>query len=143
MSGWDAQAAMSTAASLEGVDPAAIVAIGSSIGADGAPDACAWLDKQGAGSCWGALSLSPAGYMGIPYAEAVRDLGQYLPPAAAWCLADENEIDRCNTAADSGNPAFRAIEIPGSGHGTMLLRPGLDPLPMQLILDFLSETAGQ
>lgn len=139
----DAQAAMLTATTLEGADPGRIAAIGSSIGADGAADACAWLNTQPNGTCRGALSLSPGEYMNIPYAQAVRDLGQADPPATAWCLADRAEIAICNRAAGSGNPAFRAVEIPGAGHGTMLLSRELEPLPMQLILDFLDEAIGQ
>jgi hypothetical protein len=138
----DSQAAMLKATELEGVDPARIVAIGSSVGADGAPDGCFWLNEQKPGSCQGALSLSPGSYMNIPYPDAVRNLGGSVPLAAAWCLADPEEIAICNTAAEVDNPAFRAIEIPNGQHGNMLLRPGLDPLPMQLILDFLAETVG-
>lgn len=139
----DAQAAMQTALTLEGVDPTRIAAIGSSIGADGAPDACAWLNEQTPGSCKGALSLSPGGYMDIPYPDVVQQLGENQPPVAAWCLADETEIGICNAASNSGNTVFRAIEIPGGGHGNLLLRPNLNPLPMKLILDFLEETVGK
>jgi dienelactone hydrolase len=139
----DAQAAAATAVTLDGVDPTRIVFIGSSIGADGAVDGCAWLAENQPGACQGTLSLSPGDYLNLPYSRAVQTLGAVQPPIPAWCLADEAEIGLCNRAAGAGNPAFRAIEIPGGGHGNMLLRPGLDPLPMQLILDFLSETIGQ
>jgi len=136
----DAQAAMQTAASLEGADPTRIVAIGSSVGADGAPDACAWLNEQTPGSCQGALSLSPGGYMNIPYTEVVTTLGSYAPPVAAWCLADENEFGICQAAETAGNSAYRDFQVTGGSHGNRLLRPALDPLPMQIILDFLAET---
>lgn len=139
----DAQAAMQTALALEGVDPTRIVTVGSSIGSDGAPDACALQNQKQPGSCAGALSLSPGSYMGIPYTDVVRQLGENQPPVAAWCLANEAEIGICNAASETGNTAFRAIEIPGGGHGNMLLRPNLDPLPMKLILDFLAQTVGQ
>ena len=142
--GWllDAQAAMQTAATLEGVDPTQIAAIGSSIGADGAPDACAWMNEQTPGSCQGALSLSPGGYLNIPYPVPVQTLGENQPPVAAWCLASENEIGICESAQVVGNPAYQIFMIPGGQHGNMLLRPNLDPLPMQIILDFLVETVG-
>lgn len=138
----DAQAAMQTAAALEGVDPTKIVAIGSSIGADGAPDACFWLNEQTPGSCQGALSLSPGSYLDIPYPVAVQTLGEDQPATAAWCLADESEFGICEATEMSGNPAYQDFMIPGGSHGNMLLRPDLDPLPMQLILDFLAETVG-
>jgi len=136
----DAQAAMQTALTLPDVDPTRIVAIGSSIGADGAADGCAWLNEQQAGACQGALSLSPGGHLGLSYPAVVRQLGQSQPPAAAWCLADEAEIGICDKAANAGNPAFRAIKITGGGHGNYLLRPNLDPLPIQILLDFLVQT---
>ncbi len=138
----DAQAAMQTATTLEGVDPTKLVAIGSSIGADGAPDACAWLNEQQPGSCQGALSLSPGSYLGIPYPEAVQDLGENQPPVAVWCLADDTEIGICESAEAVNNPAYQTFMIPGGSHGNRLLRPDLDPLPMQIILDFLAETVG-
>ncbi|MFH1524784.1 MAG: hypothetical protein ABIF04_07440 [Chloroflexota bacterium] len=136
----DAQAAMLEASQLEGVDPTQIVAIGSSIGADGAPDACFWLNEQKPGSCKGALSLSPGGFLKIPYPVAVLTLGKNQPPVAAWCLADETEFGVCESAEMVDNPEYMDFMIPGGGHGNMLLRPGLEPLPMQTILDFLSAT---
>ena len=71
--------------------------------------------------------------------EAVGVLGELTPPVPAWCLADSNEIGMCNLAATAGNTVFRAIEIPKGDHGQMLLRPDLAPLPMQVILDFLTQ----
>jgi hypothetical protein len=138
----DAQAAMQTAAGLEGADATKIVAMGSSVGADGAPDACAWLNEQTPGTCKGALSLSPGNYMDIPYPVAVHGLGQNQPPVAAWCLADEKEFAICEMAEGAGNPVYRDFRIVAGQHGTLLLRPDLEPLPMQIILDFLTETVG-
>jgi hypothetical protein len=140
--GWlkDAQAAILKARELEGVDPQRIVAIGSSIGADGVPDGCKFLNDQFPGSCLGALSLSPGGYLTIPYTTIVSEMGKATPPTAAWCLADEKEFEICSTAEGAGNAAYKDFKIQGGGHGNMLLSPDLDPLPMQLILEFLDET---
>ncbi len=134
----DAQAAMETARGLAGVDPTRVAAIGASIGADGAPDGCAWLNEQYPGSCRGALSLSPGGYLGLPYADVVGGLGDSDPATAAWCVADETEYTVCETAASSGNGAYQSFKVPGGSHGNRLLEPELEPLPMQLILDFLA-----
>ncbi len=138
----DAQAALQTAKGLEGVDPTRLATIGSSIGADAAADACAWLNDETSGSCQGALSLSPGGYLNIPYLDAVKNLGENDPPTAAWCLADENEIGLCEAAEEAGNTAYRTILVTGGSHGNRMLAPELDPLPAQLILDFLAETVG-
>ena len=134
----DAQAAMETARDLEGVDPSRVAAIGSSIGADGALDGCAWLNEQHPGSCQGALSFSPGGYLGIPYPETVGELGGNDPATTAWCVADESEYAVCEAAKAAGNSAYQSYEVPGGSHGNRLLNPELEPLPMQLILDFLA-----
>jgi hypothetical protein len=133
----DAQAAVSKAAELDGVDPAKIITIGSSIGADGAADACFWINEQKPNSCMGALSLSPGGFLGIPYNQAVKKLGEEQQPKAAWCLADASEIGMCNMAKNAENPEFRAIEIANGHHGNFLLVKQAEPSTMQTILDFI------
>ncbi len=141
--GWlqDAQAAMLKARELEGVDPQRIVAMGSSIGADGAPDGCLFVNQQFPDTCQGSLSLSPGNYLNVPYANTVLEMGMTVPPTAAWCLADEKEYGICEaTEAVANNPAFRGILVPDGSHGNMMLREDVDPQPMQLMLDFLNET---
>lgn len=140
--GWleDAQAAMLAAREIEGVDPENIVAIGSSIGGDGAVDGCLYLQNLYPGACKGALSLSPDSYLNFTFDQAVTELGQADPPIPVWCLAAPFQFAPCKRAEKSGNTAYSSFEIPNGQHGTSMLRPGLDPLPMQLILDFLDET---
>jgi len=139
--GWleDAQAAMLAAHEFEGVDPNKIVAIGSSIGADGAVDGCLYLQNLYPGACQGALSLSPDSYLTLRYDKVITELGQADPPIAVWCLAAPFQFAPCKRAENTGNTAYASYEIPNGQHGTSLLRPDLDPLPMQLILDFLDE----
>ncbi len=122
------------------MDPNQIVAIGDSIGADGAADGCLYLNQQFPGSCQGALSLTPGSYLTQKYEEVVQELGQFDPPVTAWCLADPGEFRLCQFAEESGNSAYQDFMIEGAGHGIEMLKPGLDPLPMQLILDFLEQT---
>ena len=135
--GWyaDVQGAMLQAAALEGADATRIAAIGSSIGADSAADGCAWLNTQQTGACRGSLSLSPGNYLEISYAETVKQMGEGEHPAYAWCLGDEQEVAFCKSVGEFAN--YQLYEIPNGGHGNMLLSPSLEPLPMQLILDFL------
>jgi len=116
--------------------------MGSSIGADGAADGCAWLNEQEPGYCQEALSLSPGDFLVVPYEEAVQKRGQSQPPVAAWCLVDENEVAFCNKASEAGNTKFKAVEIPNGQHGNMMLRLGLTPDAMQTILGFLAQTVG-
>ena len=141
--GWleDAVAAMRFAREIEGIDPERIAAIGSSIGADGAADACERINEEFPGTCQGSLSLSPGDFLEVSYSDVVSKMGNSNPPVAAWCLADESEYGVCKAAEGASNPAvYKAFLIPDGSHGNMLLRPDLDPLPMRLILDFLEET---
>lgn len=140
--GWlkDAQAATLAARGLEGVDANKIVTIGSSIGADGAADGCLYLNNHHPGACQGVLSLSPDSYLTLEYGNVITELGQADPPITAWCLAAPFQFDPCKRADKTGNTAYASYEIPNGQHGTSMLRPGLTPLPMQLIIDFLDET---
>ncbi|MCS6993557.1 MAG: carboxypeptidase regulatory-like domain-containing protein [Anaerolineales bacterium] len=132
----DSMIAMIEARKLPGVDPNRIVAIGSSIGADGVVIGCGEI------GCAGALSLSPGDYLGPTYTDAVKKAYESNPQTHLWCLADQREIRVCTNAKSAATENYRAIEIPGGGHGNMLLAPKLDPLPMQLILDFLETVLG-
>jgi dienelactone hydrolase len=125
--GWllDGLAAMEVARGLPGVDPRRAIAVGASIGADGAIDAC------GAG-CLGALSLSPDGYMNVAYHNAVAALDFEGKPA--WCLA--SVLDKGCPSRAAGEH-YRAVVYPGRFHGMQLLDPGLTPNVGGVILDFL------
>lgn len=140
--GWqtDYQGAMMAAYLLEGVDTSRIVTIGSSIGADAAADGCLFLNQKYPGACKGALSLSPGSYLVQKYPDVIEELGKLQPSVAAWCLADSVEVGFCKQAVTDDNPLYQYFEIPNGDHGNMLLRPDLEPLPMQLILDFLAQT---
>lgn len=139
--GWllDAQAAMQTASGLEGVDPQKVAAIGASIGADGAADGCAWLNQQGAGSCPGALSLSPGDYLTLKYADVVKTLGENQPPVPAWCLFSSQDGESMLACDNVIGKNYTKVEYPGNAHGMFLLVPDKDPNAMQLILDFLKD----
>ena len=141
MSGWldDAQSAMLKALELEGVDPTRIIAIGSIHGGDGAIDGCLYLNQKQPGACAGALSLSPGSYLQMDYPETVAAMVEVSPDAPVWCIGMEYEIAICEYAAEQGNSQFNFYKIPGTNSGNLLLQAGLDPLPMQIILDFLEE----
>lgn len=131
----DARAAVQTARGLEGVDPEHLLIIGASIGADGAVDAC------GEG-CLGAFSLSPGGYLNIPYDEAVAALEALQPPRPAWCLAGEMDPESASACHTATGVQYRAILYPGAEHGMLLFQPEMDPNPLTLILEFLRSAFG-
>jgi dienelactone hydrolase len=133
--GWllDAKAAVKTASELEGVDPQRMAAIGASIGADGAVDAC------GEG-CLGGLSLSPGSYLKVDYAEAVAaadGAGKIV-----WCLAGEEDAESATACRSASGDHYRMVLYVGGDHGMMLIKPGADPETLELILDFLKLTFG-
>jgi len=143
----DANSAMKTAATLEGVDPQKIVAAGASIGADGAVDGCFWLniaprDIAGDGKCPGAISLSPGGYLTVPYSEGVKPLQVEQPPKPAWCLFGEQDRESAPACKSASGSAYRMITYPGSVHGMQLIDPKVQPNTLQLVLDFLKLTLG-
>ena len=124
----DARAAYNTAAGLEGVDPARVVGIGGSIGANGVVEGCE--------TCIGALSLSPGSRQG-KYSQAVQVMDADSKPV--WCVAaedDEPSLEACNAA--SGEHYQKQI-YPSGGHVMFLFRVenNLQPLIETVILDFL------
>ncbi len=144
----DANSAMKKAAELEGIDPQKVVAGGASTGADGAPDGCFWLnaaprDIAGKGRCLGAFSLSPGGYLTVPYADAVRALQAEQPPKSAWCLYSEQDRESAPTCKSASGNTYRMISFGDSNlHGMRLIDPKVQPNALQLLLDFLKLSLG-
>jgi hypothetical protein len=135
----DAQAAMDQARKLPGVYSEWIIAVGASIGADGAADGCLWLNQNG-GGCHGALSLSPGSYLTLPYPQVVTDLGALTPAVPAQCLYAVNDPESAVVCKAAQGDNYTAVEYPGNAHGMVLLSPDVVPSAMQLILDFVRAT---
>ena len=129
----DAKAAFETVKELPGVDPDRIVLLGASIGADAAIDVCV----QG---CLGAFSLSPGGYLDVPYVEVIEELGADNKPA--WCLAAEDDPFSAETCNSASGESYFSIIYPHGGHGEALIKPGMDPDIGQAVADFLSLAFG-
>ncbi len=126
----DAEAAYAFAMTLEGVDPTRMAGIGSSIGADAVVDAC----TEG---CLGALSLSPGGYLGVPYPVAVKVVDDVEKPVT--CVASEGDhasVAACDSA--TGN-YYQSVIYPGSAHGDELLQAPNNPDGIgEVIFDWLA-----
>jgi alpha/beta superfamily hydrolase len=126
----DAEAAYAFAQTIEGVDPARMAGIGSSIGADAVVDACT-------DGCLGAFSLSPGGYLDVPYPAAVKMADDAEKPVT--CVAAEGDhysVAACDSA--TGNH-YKAVIYPGSEHGDELLtEPGIPDGIGQEIFDWLA-----
>ena len=104
----DAKAAYAFAKTLEGVDATRIAGIGSSIGADGVVDGC----DEG---CIGALSLSPGGYLGVVYTEAVKVLDDAEKPVT--CIAAEGDIPSAIACDATTGKYYEKILYVGGEHG--------------------------
>jgi hypothetical protein len=144
LDGWllDARASLEYARTLEGVDPDRVIAIGASIGADGAIDGCAAVLETDPDACLGALSLSPGNYLGPPYPDMVTALGANDPPRPAWCLFDKNEADSVVCSQASGDNYYQESWNDGNLHGFHLLTPNLEPRPLDRIPQFLDLVLG-
>ncbi len=94
--------------------------------------------------CAGALALSPGNFLalaGAPdttFVGALKRLLKANPQATVWCVANEKEIGVCKKAEAAGSANYRAIEIPGGGHGSKLVDSN-----MGIIVDFLREVEGK
>lgn len=129
--GWlmDARAAMKTARQLTGVDSNRYLTMGASIGGDATIDVC----EEG---CLGALSLSPGGYLTIPYHEAVERVAKLSPTPKVICLAAEGDEDSAQACRSASGDHYSMVIYPGSAHGMELLKPGYDPEIGELIFEF-------
>jgi pimeloyl-ACP methyl ester carboxylesterase len=139
----DAKAAFAEVSLMDSTDPDRIVAIGASIGADGAADGC-FLHNQESDTCLGAFSLSPGSYLGLEYDQVVRDLdGTEVPPAVpVWCLSSEDDIPSLIACDAASGDHYQSFLYEGDAHGMQLITPSTDPNPLILIQDFLEETFG-
>ncbi len=138
--GWlqDVEAAMIHAAALENIDPDRVLAIGASIGADGAAYGCHYYNQQQGVGCRGALSFSPGGYLMIPYPQEVEALENETPPIPAWCffaIGDGEAAEACQGATGA---LYQTYEYDGADHGMRLIVKDRSPNPLDLILDFVT-----
>jgi hypothetical protein len=129
----DSIAAMKTAQGLEGIDPARVAAIGSSIGADGAIDACA----EG---CLGALSLSPGNYQTKIYSDEVARLDE--EEKTAWCVVSTQDGPSHPVCNGASGDFFQKFIYEQNGHGSSFFEDTFDPKVTQIVFDFLQLVFG-
>ncbi len=133
-----ARSAFTLIQAMDGVDPARIVNIGASIGADAAADSCS-------DGCIGVVSVSPGGYLGIPYDDALNALKTRGVPVL--CLAsaqDQPPAKTCQGGESVGLTGYQMHIYDGGLHGNGLViktdrTPGPQPIP--LILAWLAQNA--
>lgn len=132
-----ARTALSEFRTFDGVDANRVILIGASFGADAAVDVC------GEG-CIGAVSVSPGGWLGIPYQEALTALREQQDPPVL-CIAsqqDEPSPSTCKGGETAGLSDYRVHIYDGSAHGNFLFfEETLTPPPpiIDLIVQWLSD----
>lgn len=136
--GWkmDVQAAMLHIIGIENVDLSKVLTIGASIGADGAAYGCHFYNSE-LGGCLGAFSLSPGGYLTIPYSEEVSLLESELIPRPSWCFYSADDAESASACQTATGQFYEATEYAGSAHGMSLIDPAMDPNPLEALLNFI------
>lgn len=136
----DARAALSYASTLPGADPERIVAVGTSIGADGAVDGCLLVEEDGL-RCAGAMSWSPGSYLELPYAGSVEQLTKKGVPVR--CFAGDADGASAETCRSFSGEGYEVEIDPSSNHGIALVDPDIEIDTLNLLLAFLEETVGE
>lgn len=150
----DSLAAVLFASTLEGADPNMIMAVGGSIGADGAVDGCYLFNElvtagEAQGECIGALSLSPGNTLtrDFTYTEALTALSE--AEHLVFCLAAEGDPFSAETCLDAQSDFSTAFIYRGDAHGMMLVdptmqpsQPAVDANALDLLLDLLAMATG-
>lgn len=136
--GWklDVEAAMHQIIGIENVDLSQVLTIGASIGADGAAYGCHFYNTE-LGGCLGAFSISPGGYLMIPYPDEVALLENELLPRPAWCLYSAGDSVSAAACQDASGQLYQATEYDGSAHGMSLIDPDVQPNPLDELLRFI------
>jgi len=133
----DVEAALDTAANLQGVDQDQIITAGASIGADGAIYGCSWLNKQERGTCLGSFLLSPGSTLTIPFDSLAGELLNQEPPVPVYCLIglrDDASVQTCSDIAGLTLVDYGYIE----NHGFELLQPGVGSDPLELLQELIN-----
>ena len=153
----DSLAAMLFASQLEGADPNVIVAMGGSLGADGAVDGCYLFNQMVAegtatGNCVGGMALSPGNFI----------TGEFTFEEAAAALSEAGNQVVCLGAEDDTGPLCEALSemasapVPpapfiysGDPHAMFLVDPAITPInpdtgqnALEIFLEFLEDATG-
>jgi dienelactone hydrolase len=139
--GWalDVEAAMTHAATLPEIDPAQVMAIGASIGADGAAYGCHYYNEMVQEGCQIAISLSPGGYLKMPYPEEVSALESEIPAKPTRCLYAVGDAEAAGACQNASGQSYLGFEYEGSDHGMALIEPTRAPNPLDIILESITK----
>ena len=137
----DVEAAMQTAAHLQGVDREQMITVGASIGADAGLYGCDWLNREGDGVCRGTFSLSPASLLTLPFDQLVNDLIGNEPGVNIYCLyglRDDASLETCGELPGITGIDYGYIDK----HGLELIQTGLQQDTLLHLLEFIQASVG-
>ncbi len=137
----DAQAALETASQLEGVDPTMILTAGASIGADGAVDACTWMNTTDLGICLGSFAISPSSSLTEDFRTAVNGLLAQEKQGLVYCLYGSLDDAAQETCGDDAG--IRSINLGYiENHGLELITFSRSPDTLDYLQEFILESLG-
>jgi dienelactone hydrolase len=131
----DAQAALEKAATMPGADASRIVTMGTSIGADGAVDACALSASRSDLRCVGVFSLSPGSYLDMEYTEAAQVMADLKIPNT--CLASKGDTRSADACKSFEGEGYVANLESGYEHGIEMINPDRPSNILEMLRDFL------
>jgi hypothetical protein len=134
--GWinDAHGALAFGFEIPMIAPDMIAAIGTSIGADAAVEACLRMQEDGFG-CAGVLAVSPGGFLENDFNASAAELTSAGVPV--WCYAAEGDQPSAETCAAVQGDGTEVILVEGSAHGIQLADPAVQPNLPEVIVQFL------
>ncbi len=135
----DVQAAMEAVTRVHGVDPQVILTMGASIGADGAVNGCEWINNTDLGRCRGALALSPASYLTVPFEETALALLQDNPRVnlvCAFARRDDAVWETCSALPESTQVDYGYVD----DHGMEIFQPQRDPNILRVLDQFIQDS---
>lgn len=139
----DAASAIGAASAMPGIDPSlGIVAIGTSIGADGAVDGCALSSERTGIQCTGAMPVSPGSYLEMPFKETTETILEQGTKVLCFAAAGDSEAaPTCNAVEGDG---YQKIIVEGiSKHGIYLADPEVKPDLLESMVAFIRENTSQ
>ena len=135
----DVTSTLIAASEMEGVDSEKVLAVGTSIGADGVADGCLAYQESTGRNCLAVLSSSPGDYLGVPYNDTIASLTE--KGTKALCFASEGDQPSYTTckSVPEDTPNFSTHYVPGYFHGIYAIDPQVEEPWLQPMLNLFME----
>lgn len=135
----DSTAAITYASQLEGVDSTKILAVGTSIGADGVIDGCHAFFENTGQSCLAVLASSPGSYLKVPFDETALSLTKNGTLVLCYSGEDDGPSYATCTSVDETTSGYSTHFVPGNFHGIYGVDPQVEIPWINPMLDLFTE----